>query len=105
MAAASKTPYVILRRDQIAAGRQSTLEAAATAEPRVVWEEFGRAEGHSGQQACDTFLDGAELDEGEYVLKAVPARSWPDKPHFEGVVQRQLTVIRKTEPARETVNA
>jgi hypothetical protein len=98
--AAVKTAYVILRRDQLSAGRQTTLEAAQTAEPREVWEEFGRAEAHNGAAACELFMAGAELEEGEYVLKAVPARSWPDEPHFEGLVQRKLTVVKaeKKEP-------
>lgn len=99
-----KTPYVILRRDEIAAGRQTSLEAAQTAEAREVWEVFAFAEGHNGKQACDAFMETAELEEGEYILKAVPARSWPDHPHFEGVAARQLTIIRKA-AAREPVNA
>lgn len=97
---ADKTKYVILRQDKIAASRATTLEAAQASEPREVWEEFGHAEGHNGQAACDAFLNETELSEGEYVLKAVPERSWPAEPQFEGAVARQLTVVaRRKEPA------
>lgn len=49
------------------------------------WTPVGTAPGHTKQEACRAVSranspDGAEYDEGKY--KAVPARSWSDKPDF-----------------------
>lgn len=44
-----------------------------------VWKEVGSSEGANDLAAIKSLLEKTSLGEGVY--RAVPLRSWPDKPH------------------------